>query len=355
MAHPRRARSRCLELFSQLAEHYGIAIDVDEARTPKGLRMVLERLRGHAAEKALSFALLRSLKQATYDVNNVGHFGLASRDYLHFTSPIRRYPDLIDHRLLKIRLATLGKPSGGWKSGREKAPPEKAELQRMAAEASFSERTAMEAEREVVDIYRAYFMRDRVGDVFEGTISGVMGFGIFVVVDDPFIEGLVRVEALSDDYYLFDEITARLVGRRTGRTFALGDTVRIEVQSVSVVRRKNRLCAARASRARTAARGRRRSRAGGQGRGPAPGPAARAGHRQASAGRGARRAGARRRPCPRRQAARGRRQAPGAQGPSPALTRPRRRGRRPSSRDGARRSYRTFIGSKSAGNGRNLH
>jgi len=227
-----------LELFSQLAEHYGIMIDVDAARTPKGLRQVLERLRGHSAEKALSFALLRSLKQATYDVNNVGHFGLASRDYLHFTSPIRRYPDLIDHRLLKIRLATLGKPSGGWKPARDKAPPDKGQLQQMASEASFSERTAMEAEREVVDIYRAYFMRDRIGDVFEGTISGVMGFGIFVVIDQPFIEGLVRVEALSDDYYLFDEVTARLVGRRTGRTFALGDTVKVEVQSVSVVRRK---------------------------------------------------------------------------------------------------------------------
>jgi len=96
----------------------------------------------------------------------------------------------------------------------------------------------MEAEREVVDIYRSYFMRDRIGDVFEGTISGVMGFGIFVVIDQPFIEGLVRVEALSDDYYLFDEVTARLVGRRTGRTFALGDTVKVEVQSISVVRRK---------------------------------------------------------------------------------------------------------------------
>jgi len=227
-----------LELFSQLAEHYGIMIDVDAARTPKGLRQVLERLKGHSAEKALSFALLRSLKQATYDVNNVGHFGLASRDYLHFTSPIRRYPDLIDHRLLKIRLATLGKPSGGWKPARDKAPPDKGQLQQMASEASFSERTAMEAEREVVDIYRSYFMRDRIGDVFEGTISGVMGFGIFVVIDQPFIEGLVRVEALSDDYYLFDEVTARLVGRRTGRTFALGDTVKVEVQSVSVVRRK---------------------------------------------------------------------------------------------------------------------
>jgi ribonuclease R len=227
-----------LEQFAALAAHYGIVIDVDEARTPRGLRRVLERLRGHAAEKPLSFALLRSLKQATYDVVNVGHFGLASRDYLHFTSPIRRYPDLIVHRLLKTRLAGQGKPAGGWKPAAVQPPPDRTELQRMAGDASFAERSKMEAEREVVAIYRAYFMRDRIGDVFEGTISGVMGFGVFVVVDQPFIEGLVRVEALSDDYYLFDEVSARLVGRRSGRTFALGDTVKVEVQSVSVVRRK---------------------------------------------------------------------------------------------------------------------
>jgi ribonuclease R len=89
-----------------------------------------------------------------------------------------------------------------------------------------------------VDLYRAFFLRDRIGDAFEGTISGVMGFGFFVVIDEPFVEGLVRLEALSDDYYIFDETASRLVGRRSGRTFALGDTVKVEVQTVSVVRRK---------------------------------------------------------------------------------------------------------------------
>src|SRR5262249_45277806 len=103
---PDRAR---LEEFAVLAQNYGIAVDVDAARTPAGLKRVLDRLRGHPAEKALSFQLLRSLKQATYDVVNLGHFGLASSDYLHFTSPIRRYPDLIVHRLLKSRLAGLGR------------------------------------------------------------------------------------------------------------------------------------------------------------------------------------------------------------------------------------------------------
>src|SRR6185369_12729229 len=102
----------------------------------------------------------------------------------------------------------------------------------------FAERQAMEVEREVIDLYRAFYLRDRIGDVLEGTISGVMGFGFFVVIDEPFVEGLVRLEALSDDYYIFDEPACRLVGRRSGRTFALGDAIRVEVQSVSVVRRK---------------------------------------------------------------------------------------------------------------------
>lgn len=226
-----------LAQFAELAHHYGLAIDVDKARTPRGLRDVLERLRGHPAEKPLSFALLRSLKQATYDVVNVGHFGLASSDYLHFTSPIRRYPDLVVHRLLKARLARQGKPSGHHRAP-ESGEESRAELQRIAADSSFSERTAMEVEREVVDIYRAYFMRDRLGDVLDGTISGVVGFGLFVVIDHPFVEGLVRVDALSDDYYVFDESRAALIGRRSGRTFALGDELKVVVQSVSVVRRK---------------------------------------------------------------------------------------------------------------------
>jgi ribonuclease R len=117
-------------------------------------------------------------------------------------------------------------------------PPRREVLQKMAAAASFSERQAMEVEREVVDLYRAFFLRDRIGDVFDGVISGVTGFGVFVVIDDPFVEGLVRIDALSDDYYTYDDTACRLVGRRSGRAFALGDTVKVEVQSVSVVRRK---------------------------------------------------------------------------------------------------------------------
>jgi ribonuclease R len=225
--------------FAAMAERYGILVDEDKARTPAGLAAVLTRLKGHPAEKALSFQLLRSLKQATYDGTNVGHFGLAAPAYLHFTSPIRRYPDVVVHRLLKQRLATLGKPAGGLSSLPQGQAPSLEDLQRVASEASFAERKAMEVEREVIDLYRSFFMRDRVGDVLEGTISGIASFGAFVATDQPFVEGLVRSEhLLPDDFYDYDEVACRLVGRRSGRTFSLGDAVKVEVLSASVARRQ---------------------------------------------------------------------------------------------------------------------
>jgi ribonuclease R len=231
-----------LETFGQLATSYALPFDLDQVRTPKGLGQLLERLKGHPSEKPLSFQLLRSLKQASYDMVNIGHFGLASQAYIHFTSPIRRYPDVVAHRRLKQRLALLGKPAGGFTATAEASDGSNGDLSKalatVAAESSFAERKAMEIEREVVDLYRAYFMRDRVGDVFEGTVSAVTSFGIFVVVDEPFIEGLVRMEELGDDVFSFEESALRLVGRRSGRTFSLGDTVSVEILSVSVARRR---------------------------------------------------------------------------------------------------------------------
>jgi ribonuclease R len=228
-----------MQMFVAMAERYGLAIKEDEARTPEGLAAVLKRLQGHPAEKALSFQLLRSLKQATYDANNVGHFGLAAPAYLHFTSPIRRYPDVVVHRLLKRRLAGLGKPAGGFAPWPRGTNVSKADLAVVATESSFSERKAMEIEREVVDLYRAFYMRDRVGDVLAGSVSGVANFGLFVVADQPFIEGLVRTEHLTpDDFYDYDEVACRLQGRRSACHFALGDRVEVEVLSVSVARRQ---------------------------------------------------------------------------------------------------------------------
>ncbi|MDX2021860.1 MAG: ribonuclease R [Deltaproteobacteria bacterium] len=228
-----------LETFASLAESYGIEVDLDETRTPKGLAAVLAELKGHPAEKALSFQLLRSLKQASYDVVNIGHFGLAAGDYLHFTSPIRRYPDVVVHRLLKRRLASLKKPAGGFPP-QEAAPPlpSTEDITAAAVQSSLQERKAMEVERETVDVYRTFFMRDRVGDAFDGTVSAVTSFGLFVTIADPFIEGLVRLEDLPDDEYDFDDKTMRLSGALGGFSIALGDSVRVEVINVSVPRRK---------------------------------------------------------------------------------------------------------------------
>ena len=223
-----------LALFSEVAASFGVKVDVDEARDPKRLRDVLARLALSSAAAPLSTLLLRSLKQAQYDIVNVGHFGLAAPDYVHFTSPIRRYPDLVVHRVLKQILAKTGGASGG-------APPpvdQGAELQRVAQASSAAERRAMEAEREVVDLYRAHFMRDRIGEEFEGTIGGVTSFGLFVSIDSPFVEGLVRTETMRDDRYHFEEHRLRLVGTLSGRSFSLGQRVKVRIDAVSVPRRK---------------------------------------------------------------------------------------------------------------------
>jgi ribonuclease R len=226
--------------FQALAESFGIPFTVEEGRSPKKLRDFLERLRGKPMERALSYLLLRSLKQAVYDVVNVGHFGLAAPDYLHFTSPIRRYPDLVVHRLLKNQLRAEGLPAGGAShapDGRGE-PPRRQELSAWALESSMHERRAMEAEREVVDMYRAWLMRDRVGEEYDGLVVGVMGFGFFVEIAEPYVEGLVKVETLGDDQYELDESTLRLAGKKSGRSFALGDAVRVRIANVSVARRK---------------------------------------------------------------------------------------------------------------------
>jgi len=223
-----------LHEFSEIAKAFGLEFDAEDGRDPRKLRDFLETLQGRPMERALNFMLLRTLKQAVYDVVNVGHFGLGAKDYLHFTSPIRRYPDLIVHRLLKASLKKDGLAAGGTPP----PVPARPDLQAMAAESSSNERRAMEAEREVVDMYRAFLMRDRVGEEYDGTIAGVMGFGFFVQVESPFIEGLVKVDTLNDDHYTLDDQTQRLVGQRSGRAFSLGDKVRVRIENVSVQRRK---------------------------------------------------------------------------------------------------------------------
>src|SRR5262249_8117486 len=159
---------------------------------------VLRQTAGRPEERLVNTVLLRAMQQARYAVEPLGHFGLATDAYTHFTSPIRRYPDLVVHRLL-----------GGWR-----LPPG---LGASAEETSRRERIAMEAEREIVQLKKIQFMQDKVGETHDGFVSGVVPFGLFVELRDVFVEGLVHVTTLGDDFYDHVEREHSLRGRRTGR------------------------------------------------------------------------------------------------------------------------------------------
>ncbi len=221
--------------LAELLSAYGIAVSVEQAVTPLGMKAVLDQINAKPGAQALSFLLLRTLTQAVWDTVPIGHFGLASGDYLHFTSPIRRYPDLLVHRLLKFHLHKDGQPSG---DGYTKPPPSVEQLAELARLSSGHERRAMEAEREAVAMYRAFLMRDQVGEQFEGTVSAVTSFGAFVEIDEPYVEGLIKLDSLGEEPWSYDEVHMRLSGTRTGRSIELGDRVKVQINNVSVVRRR---------------------------------------------------------------------------------------------------------------------
>jgi len=231
-APPKQER---VEQLAELLGAYGIKVDVQEAVTPLGMKAVLDQIEQKPGAQALSMLVLRTLTQAVWDTVPIGHFGLASGDYLHFTSPIRRYPDLLVHRLLKAHLHKDGQPSG---DGYTKQPPPVEQLTALAHASSQHERRAMEAEREAVSMYRAYMMRDQVGEELEGTVSAVTSFGAFVEIDEPYVEGLIKLDSLGDEQWQYDEVHMRLTGARTGRAIELGDRVKVQVNNVSVIRRR---------------------------------------------------------------------------------------------------------------------
>ena len=211
--------------FRRFIFHLGYKMKKESDHSPKEFQRILSDVKGRPEERVVNEILLRSMKWAKYSAKNLGHFGLASDGYTHFTSPIRRYPDLIVHRLLKSAL-----------SNQEIKVSEEVLADR-AEHLSNRERIAMEAEREILDRYRVRFMKDKIGEGYEGVISGVAAFGFFVELKDIFVEGLVRMTSLHDDYYQYHEKKYCLVGERTHRTFRIGDQVRVRVDRVDVERR----------------------------------------------------------------------------------------------------------------------
>lgn len=217
-----------LERLGACAEAVGLELDLNDLLEPRGVSHFLARIAGHEKKRVLEMLLLRSLKQAQYDIANIGHFGLASSAYLHFTSPIRRYPDLLVHRAVKHVL----------RGGKIDTSPNAIEDLRMAATtASARERAAMEVEREVVDLYRALYMRARIGDVLEGTVTAIVGSGVFVALDEPFVDVLVRFEVLGPDHYEASEDELSVMGLRSGDRITLGDRMLVEIEDVAVLRR----------------------------------------------------------------------------------------------------------------------
>ncbi|HIE32866.1 MAG TPA: VacB/RNase II family 3'-5' exoribonuclease, partial [Thermodesulfobacteriaceae bacterium] len=214
-----------LKEFVEFARSLGLDLEVPVEADPLWVQEVIKLSAGKPYAYLVNTLLLRSMKQAHYSPENIGHFGLASDCYCHFTSPIRRYPDLVVHRALKAALK------------RKRPPYSYEELIDKGKHLSQRERTAMEAEREMFERVQVRFMREHIGEAFTGIISGVTAFGFFVELEEYFVSGVVRLVDLHDDYYSLDEKNHRLVGRRTGRTFRIGDRVRIRVKDVNLRRR----------------------------------------------------------------------------------------------------------------------
>ncbi len=181
---------------------------------------LLDKIGQRPDRQLLQTVMLRSLRQAIYSPENVGHFGLAYESYTHFTSPIRRYPDLLVHRAIKSALAGRRYEPGNWEE--------------IGLQCSMTERRADDATRDVEAWLKCFYMKDRVGEVFEGSISSVVPFGIFVALDGVFVEGLVHVSELGQDYFHFDEKSHAMVGERSGRRFRLSDRVKVQLTRVDM-------------------------------------------------------------------------------------------------------------------------
>jgi ribonuclease R len=198
----------------------GLTLTGGDNPSSKDYAKLLDKIRDRPDYPMLQTVLLRSLQQAVYSPDNKGHFGLSYPAYAHFTSPIRRYPDLLTHRAVKAVLAGEHYAPGSWDA--------------LGVSTSMTERRADEASRDVLNWLKCYFMRDRVGETFAGTIVSVAPFGLFVTLDEVFVDGLVHISELGRDYFHYDVTRHALTGERSGKIYRLADRILVTVARVDL-------------------------------------------------------------------------------------------------------------------------
>ena len=222
--HPKPTPEK-VEITRQFLTAIDLRLDGGLEPESSDFARLLKNASGREDENIIKTVVLRTMKQATYTPNNEGHFGLAFEDYAHFTSPIRRYPDLLVHRAIKRALSN---------KHRERSN----KMVELGAHLSMTERRADDASRDVEQWLKCEYMRDKVGESFNGVISGVAGFGLFVELTEIFVEGLISVRDLKEDYFIYDDVHHQLKGQRGGRIYRLGDLIKVKVASVNLDDRK---------------------------------------------------------------------------------------------------------------------
>ncbi|MCK5693979.1 MAG: RNB domain-containing ribonuclease, partial [Bacteroidales bacterium] len=216
-----------MESFTRFISKFGHTMNPQQSgrRLSNALNSVLDQVQGKKEQNVVEMMALRSMAKARYSTNNIGHYGLAFKDYAHFTSPIRRYPDLMVHRLLAHYLA-----QGESKNAET--------YEKRCEHASEMERRAVDAERASTKYKQVEFMQDKVGKIFDGVVSGLTDWGIYVEIVENKCEGMVSIKSIADDFYEFNEEEYMIVGKQSGRKFEIGDEVKIEVMNANLSRRQ---------------------------------------------------------------------------------------------------------------------